>query len=422
MGAIDEAERLLSPSPPAAGLATVPQAAPLAAASPRRCSQPSRRHRLGRLIMATMISMLVVALWLLVFLPQTLASNVYHGYRSAFSFDSAADIPSFSAWQAQLDDATPLAALSLPGTHDTMTYAMETDRLQCQNEALATQLRAGLRYFDIRLRIRVDGSQAPELCVFHADGFTGFCLDEVLRQMVAFLNHEPSEALVVRIKQEGTPVGGTTEASFESLFKRYIAHDDVAPHIYAPKASSGPANASFPIPELGALRSRILLLQDFPAAAGPAIYGPAWDGPQMALEDDWITMDLFHLADKWVSIRNALVNAAMDLSPTNASSAHPPLSRLFLAHISASVGVLPIAAAAGPKDLDITGLNDMTGQFLEYFGSFADVRGVGIVIFDFPGSKAIRAVVDMNKAPQKRCKLSKTPFCNKNILQTSPAS
>ncbi|PHH66077.1 hypothetical protein CDD81_602 [Ophiocordyceps australis] len=417
MGATDEAERLLSPS--ADAFASISPAAATASCSPPRSSKPKR---LTTLIAVTMISTLVIALWLLVFLAQTHGSASYHGYRSVFSFDSAADIPAYSAWQAQLDDTTPLAALSLPGTHDTMTYAMDTDQLQCQNEALATQLRAGLRYFDIRLRIRLDGANGPELCVYHANGFTGFCFDQVLREMAAFLVDEPSEALVVRVKQEGSPVGGSADASsapsFEGLLQRSIAKEEVAPHIYSAKLAPGlgRGNASFPIPTLGALRSRILMLQDFPAAAGPATYGPAWDGPQMALEDDWITMDLFHLADKWVAIRNALVSAAMAMAGSNTSS------RLFVAHISASVGVLPIAAAAGPKELDITGLNDMTGQYLDYFGSFADVRGVGIVIFDFPGRKAIRAVIDMNKAPEKRCSLSKTPNCGRNILELAAAN
>lgn len=114
----------------------------------------------------------------------------------------------------------------------------------------------------------------------------------------------------------------------------------------------------------------------------------------MALEDSWIVPDVYHLADKWMEIQKALERA------TGAPLAHEPNSTstpLFLAHVSASVGVLPIEAAAGPTKCSVTGLNDMTGQWLLDYDRNREARRTGIVIFGFPGSRAIGAVLAWNR-------------------------
>ncbi|KAF4511656.1 hypothetical protein G6O67_003431 [Ophiocordyceps sinensis] len=308
------------------------------------------------------------------------------GRCSRYSFDAAAP-PLRPAWMSRLPDSTPLTALSIPGTHDTMTYGLARDaRLRCQNWDLAAQLDAGLRYLDVRARLRDD-----ELRVYHADRDTGFGLADVLLAAFAFLDANPSEAIVMRLKQEGPPVGANNTVSFEQAFVRYRDRDPrtapgAARHLH-------PYDGGAPLPALGALRSSIFLLQDFAGPeAGP--YGLGWDGPQMALEDMWVIPDIYHLADKWIAIRSAFERAVTD-----------PLdnTRLYLAHISASVGVLPIDAAAGPRNRSVTGMNDMTAQWLLDFDGNPDLKPrVGVVIFDFPGRRAIDAVIAWNKVPRHR--------------------
>ncbi|KAJ3492720.1 hypothetical protein NLG97_g5190 [Lecanicillium saksenae] len=131
-----------------------------------------------------------------------------------------------------------------------------------------------------------------------------------------------------------------------------------------------------------------VVLQNFPADGdGPANkYGIAWEGAQMVLEDLWQIPDVYHLKDKWAAIRDALTRSAADEQDNKA---------LYLAHISASVGVLPIEAAAGPKNRTVVGMNDETGRWLEA----GDQNGrTGVVIFDFPGKKGIDAVLARNAA------------------------
>lgn len=339
-------------------------------------AQPRSRRLPLFIFLAGAVAVMVLFYALLSLAPCSVgAARCYRGYQSAYSFD--AERARNPGWMGRLPDAANLSALSIPGTHDTMTYGVRGDdveTLQCQNWNLSTQMAAGLRYFDIRARLRGD-----ELHVYHGNGYTGFSLAEVLLDMFGFLDANPTEAIVMRLKEEAKPIGHNS-VSFEQAFNRY--------RLSMPGADRHMAvyDAAAPLPTLGALRSKVFLLQDFRAEGGP--YGLAWDGPRMALEDKWIIPDVYHLADKWTAIRTALERAATAPLSDN--------SLLYLAHVSASVGVLPIEAAAGPRNRSVTGMNDMTGQWLLDFVASADAARAGIVIFDFPGQRAIEAVLAWN--------------------------
>ena len=350
---------------------------------PKRCFPPLGRRTLPSLIIATAIVCGMMLLYILLSLAPCLASSAcYHGYTSPFSFDAA--LHSHASWMQEIPDSVNLTSLSIPGTHDTMTYAIGRNDLQCQNWNLSAQLDAGVRYFDIRARLRDD-----DLHIFHADGYTGFSYADVLVDMFAFLDAHPSEALVMRLKEEGPPVGKNNSRSFEDAFNAARLSDAAT----APGAKKHLAlyDRKGPIPTIGNLRSKIFLLQNFKAS--PA-YGLAWEGDQMFLEDDWIVPDVAHLPDKWHSIRTYLEDVERD----------PPFvnNKLYLAHISAAVGVLPIVAAAGPKNRTQTGMNDLTGHWLEDHGQDADAVRTGVIIFDFPGKRAVDAVLAWNENLLKR--------------------
>jgi len=307
------------------------------------------------------------------------SSTCYRGFASSWSFD--ASTVQHADWMASIPDETPITSLSIPGTHDTMTYNMTDNiKLQCQNSNLTTQLESGLRYFDIRARLEDD-----KLRIYHANGFTGFEYDEVLLAMFDFLEAHPSEAIVMRLKEEGRPIGKGNTRTFEETFNYYLDS--------SPETAAGAQSHLYlydrirPIPTLGELRSRIFLLQEF-QTKNDKPYGLAWEGDQMVLEDYWIIPDIYHLADKWTAIRDALMDAA---------TAPLDNTKLHLAHVSASVGVLPIEAAAGPRNRTVVGMNDMTGQWLRDFEKVEGVTRTGIVILDFPGRRLVEAILDWNK-------------------------
>lgn len=306
--------------------------------------------------------------------------NCHRGFRSAYSFDAAASHR--PDWMKSIPDETNLTSLSIPGTHDTMTYEIENQRLECQNWNLTVQMEAGMRYFDIRARLKND-----ELRIYHTSGDTGFSYEDVLLRMCGFLKKNPSETIVMRLKEEGVPLGHNT-ITFEDAFNSYrdsrtSTRSCVSDHLYLHNNTDS-GDKSAVIPTLGDLRSKIFLLQNFKAPSGKS-YGLIWSGPQMQLEDFWIMPDASFLDQKWDAIHKA-IKLANETPPDN--------EVLFLAHISASVGVLPIEAAAGTADGKVTGMNDMTGDWLE--DHVEEAVRAGIVIFDFPGKKAIDAVLSWN--------------------------
>ncbi|KAI9896082.1 hypothetical protein N3K66_008982 [Trichothecium roseum] len=357
---------------------------------------PRRRLLTPRNIVLVLAALALSLLLLFSVAPCTMpgSTSCYRGFFSPHSFD--ADLALHPRWMEPIPDAAPLTSLSIPGTHDTMTYRVDVlpspERLQCQNLNLSTQLGAGMRYFDIRARLEDDA-----LRIYHADGFTGFDLEDVLLDMFAFLDENPSEALVVRLKEEGKPLGDSNTISFEESFNEYLhTRPATAPGAAKHMLPLYDPSTKAPIPTLGALRGKIFLLQNFkpdsdgdsdPSAPPVYRYGLEWEGPQMALEDYWIIPDVYHLADKWVAVRTALERAA---------SAAPDDGLLYLAHVSASVGVLPIEAAAGPLNRTVAGMNDVTGQWArDYVGAEGATR-TGVVIVDFPGRRLVEAILAWN--------------------------
>lgn len=383
----------------------------------------TRRSRTNIIVVAVLV---VVCFYLVLQLPSSTLRTIvwstpekmpsYQNYTSSFSFDLDKSI--HTEWMARVPDQTSLASLSIPGTHDTETFDLVNNtKFQCQNHDLRTQLRAGLRYFDIRGRLLIDETAsgeetAPVIGIFHAQMYTGYTLEDVLLTLFEFLDQHPTEGIIMRLKMEGTPVrrkpGGTFveedeeeagtaayKTTFEEAFNHYrLKNTRTEPgstkHLLLPWPSpSAPAGSPL-LPTMAQLRGRVIVLQEFPSDTG-ASYGIPWLSPHISLEDLWIIVDLEHLEDKWRAIRASL----------EAAGASPPGSDLlFLSHLSASVGVTPIEAAAGPLEAVngsmIEGMNDRTGRLLEKTVKDGQQGKIGVVMADFPGQRLVDAILARN--------------------------
>ncbi|KAK2613905.1 hypothetical protein N8I77_000776 [Diaporthe amygdali] len=336
----------------------------------------------------------------------------YHNYTSSFSFDLDRSVN--PEWMARIPDQTSLADLSIPGTHDTETFDLVNNTVyQCQNHDLKTQLRAGLRYFDIRGRLVIDETTggeeaAPVIGIFHAQVYTGYTLEDVLLTLYDFLDQHPTEGIIMRLKQEGPPVRRTAEGifedddeadttayntTFEEAFNYYrLGNSQTEPgstkHLLLPWPSSSTPTKPL-LPTMEQLRGRVIVLQEFPSVSGS--YGVPWTSPHINLEDLWIIVDRGHLEDKWEAIRANL----------EAAAASPPGSDvLFLSHLSASVGVTPIEAAAGPLEAVngsmIVGMNDRTARFIEKSGKVGQQGKTGVIMGDFPGQRLVDTILARN--------------------------
>ncbi|MFZ6743702.1 hypothetical protein ACO0LC_10785 [Undibacterium sp. JH2W] len=114
-------------------------------------------------------------------------------------------------WMSAIDDNALLAHVSLPGTHETMShYGYGSD---CQQWTLAEQLQQGLRVFDIRLRYLEGDDGKVNFAIHHGNDYQYAFLDSqfpytddakyfVLDDCLAFLKNNPTECIVLLMKQE----------------------------------------------------------------------------------------------------------------------------------------------------------------------------------------------------------------------------
>lgn len=171
-----------------------------------------------------------------VYLPETTAAPITYTAKS---------------WMGALPDDMLLTNVAMPGTHDsgaTINYKLfgfeVSGTAKCQELTIAEQLAIGVRFFDIRLR-RVNG----ELHIYHGDVDQKLNFDEVLSACYAFLAENPSETLMMCIKEETDASG--TNAAFDTMVAAKI------------NANSSYWHTSPVVPLLGTVRGKIVLMRRY---------------------------------------------------------------------------------------------------------------------------------------------------------------
>ena len=101
-------------------------------------------------------------------------------------------------WMASLDDETPINELYIPGTHDSgALYSFLGISGKCQSYTIEEQLSFGVRLFDIRLQLR-----GCDLAVVHSFVDQKLTFESVLDEMKSFLEANPSEFIIISIKED----------------------------------------------------------------------------------------------------------------------------------------------------------------------------------------------------------------------------
>ena len=105
-----------------------------------------------------------------------------------------------NCWMSFLDDDRALTGLSIPGTHDTLALYdfLIGETAACQVMNLADQLDAGVRYIDVRVSKHGDGT----LGIYHGIKYMHVNLDDVIAICREFLLRNPSEFVIMKIRQE----------------------------------------------------------------------------------------------------------------------------------------------------------------------------------------------------------------------------
>lgn len=99
-------------------------------------------------------------------------------------------------WMKELDGSTLLSDITIPGTHDTMAL-YGGPAAECQAWNLEDQLKAGIRYLDLRVYAFENTLYLMHGIVYQHSTFT-----KALDMLKAFLSEFPSETVLVRVKPD----------------------------------------------------------------------------------------------------------------------------------------------------------------------------------------------------------------------------
>ncbi|MFD0524761.1 phosphatidylinositol-specific phospholipase C [Paractinoplanes durhamensis] len=216
-------------------------------------------------------------------------------------------------WMRGLPDSRSLAALSIPGTHETMSihggaWTQTQEDFGDSGGTLAAQLNAGIRMIDIRARVNTGNT----FTIHHGSAYQNANFDDVLNKLSDFLSGHPGETVVVRLKQECTgEIGSCTDASgqasFVDIFDAYVNN---RPGLFwAPSVTRASAAA---VPTLGAVRGKVVLAVMNGARGGRySNYGLAqfdgWnDGSSTYVQDNYTVSSVAAIATKRDQVRRFL--------------------------------------------------------------------------------------------------------------------
>jgi len=302
---------------------------------------------------------------------------------------------SHADWLGQVPDGTSLAALSVPGTHDTLAIhggldpaAYEAQENHGDSAAtLDAQLNAGIRAIDIRVRVVSDNA----FVIHHTDVYQNANFDDVLTHARTFLAAHPTETILMDLHGEcdgDSTEGGSgsssighcaddpsniTEADRTRIFAGYVAR---YPNLFYAPTVTGSSTAS--MPTVGQARGHIVLT----TFTGPR--GQTYGGYGLTqlttgnfgqfVENDWTRCDL---SQKFAEARANITNAGND--PND----------MYTTYLSANCAPF----GAGPADM-AGGYGGGTGenQRLVTYLDNGNAQRTGIVLTDFPGYALIDAI------------------------------
>ena len=186
----------------------------------------------------------------------------------------------YAKWMSNINDATSLRDINMPGSHDTMAlYSIGDLAGQCQSLSLKDQLNLGIRFLDIRLKEENNKLKAVHGIVDEKASFKSIC-DTVEK----FLSDNPSEFIIMSIKEETKSSKSTL--SFEDALKTYLEKD-----VYL-------KNTAIP-GSIGEVRGKVVLLSRYrDSTIGIPAYN-GWAGSRsFTLPNDIYVQDTFQITSK----------------------------------------------------------------------------------------------------------------------------
>ncbi|WP_281310145.1 phosphatidylinositol-specific phospholipase C domain-containing protein [Flavobacterium flavigenum] len=281
-------------------------------------------------------------------------------------------------WMSYLDDNKKLTELTIPGTHDTCAYRVN-GFAQCQTMNLETQFKSGVRFWDIRLKIK-----KGKIYAYHGIKGLDITFQNILESSTILIQQFPSECIVMSISHE------QNENNKELYNKLWPIIKDLD-HWYKEDR----------IPKISEVRGKIVLFRRFRAEAklsfpvGINAYG--YDGDDVSkwpkdrisnFEIDGINFYVQDRFDDWKGREDIENKFKEAVKPTleKASSSLP--NTLFINFTSGTSGNL---LWENPKDI----AEIVNPLFFEYLFCKQKTR-YGIIPMDFPETTLIKRLFSCN--------------------------
>lgn len=270
-------------------------------------------------------------------------------------------------WMSLVPGETLLRRMSIPGTHDSgAKYGGAA--YQCQSWEISVQLKAGIRFLDIRLRREDHGMN-----IYHGSVYQQQSFGDVLTAAQNFLSKYPNECIVMRTTNNEH--SATKKApSFEELWKAY---ETEYPNLFY--------NSYNVNPTLNEVRGRIYVMSDV-FIRNPN--GTDYPG-NMDIQDLY---KVYALANNKTDFKTDYATLPGKKSEINnyikkaydARNDDKPI--WFLNYLSGSTGMAPVDVARAT--------NESAYKYIKEEAT--EKYPMGIVIMDFPGEKLLYRIMRSN--------------------------
>ena len=247
-------------------------------------------------------------------------------------------------WMKDIPDETKLSEMTIPGTHDSMSL-FGICCARTQTWTLVEQMKAGLRFFDIRLRRINDTLRAYHGFVDQKETF-----DSILVYAFDFLEKNPSETIMFEVISEYSPKN--SQKSFTELYEEYT-------QTYKDKIISYENNDI----TMGEIRGKLFVVKIFEGSTSHI--------PNFNIQNKWSVNFICLMNDKKRKIKENFHRAISFKD-----------NKIFLNYLSASSDYAMMTPYTAAKQC-----NEIA---LRYHGR------LGIVLADYPGEDLINHLIQQN--------------------------
>ena len=269
--------------------------------------------------------------------------------------DSSKPKKYFTHWMKEIPDNIKISELTIPGTHDSCTYQIKgigkliSYAARTQSWNLEEQMKAGLRYFDIRLR-----SYNNTLHCFHGPIDLIQTFDSILKTASDFINKNKTETLIMQIVSEYDDKG--CSKSMEQMYEEYTKNYKQIIIVFN--------NAT--IPTMGELRGKLFFIKIMKGSTSRISH--------FHIQNSWTCNTIGEIGKKIKKIRTQFHRATSFKENKNET--------FFMNYLSSSSDYIMMSPLAAAKKCNKIAF-DYKGR-------------LGIVLADFPGEGLIEYLILQN--------------------------